>query len=120
MSPFIEHEETHGEYVERVTSPAEPVAPTTQTRHPWRATLRTVVAAVIAAGALLPLLLPVIDGWVAEHPELVPSDVAGVITAITGGIIAVTGLITRLLAVPGVDDFLRRYVPVLGSAPANE
>ncbi|MEU9742538.1 hypothetical protein AB0E12_25470 [Micromonospora chersina] len=27
---------------------------------------------------------------------------------------------TRVLAIPGVDDFLRRYLPFLASAPAGE
>ena len=117
--PLIDPEfESHAQHEQRMA--AETAAPTTQQAHPMRATLRTIFAAVVAAGALLPLVLPIIDQWVAENPALVPSEAAGVITAITGGIIAVTGLITRLLAVPQVDQFLRTYVPILGSAPANE
>ncbi|NHO82135.1 hypothetical protein [Micromonospora sp. CMU55-4] len=34
--------------------------------------------------------------------------------------LAVAAAVTRVLAIPGVDDFLRRYLPILASAPAGE
>jgi hypothetical protein len=77
----------------------------TQTRHPWRAVTRTVVAAIPAAIGLL-ILLPDIArqagiaqvGWVA-------------------GALTVVAAITRVLAMPAVNEFLRRHVPGLAAQP---
>lgn len=81
---------------------SEPVPAPTQTRHPWRATLRTVVAAVVGLLGLLPVLATVpgvesVPGW--------------------SRVIAVAAVVTRILAVPGVDEWLRKFVPVLASEP---
>lgn len=70
----------------------------TQAQHPWRATLRTVVAAAVA---LLPLL-PVIAET--AHIQTVP---------IVAGVLVVAGAVTRVLAVPAVVDWMRRYLPFL-------
>ncbi|MEU0151511.1 hypothetical protein [Micromonospora fulviviridis] len=82
-----------------------PVAPTTQTRHPWRATARTIFAAVVALLSLLPTI----------------AAVAGVdAVPLIAQALTVAAAVTRILAIPGVDDFLRRYLPFLASAPAAE
>ncbi|MFE9690881.1 hypothetical protein [Micromonospora sp. NPDC005806] len=79
--------------------------PTTQTRHPWRATARTIFAAVIALLSLLPTI----------------ATVAGVdAVPLVAQALAVAAAVTRVLAIPGVDDFLQRYVPFLASAPVYE
>ncbi|MFU8849452.1 hypothetical protein ACNAW0_00435 [Micromonospora sp. SL1-18] len=80
-------------------------APTTQTRHPARATIRTIFAAVVALLSLLPTI----------------AAVAGVdaVPLVTQALV-VTGAVTRVLAIPGVDAWLRRYLPFLASAPAAE
>lgn len=77
----------------------------TQARHPWRATARTVLAAGLP-------LVPVL-------PELV--DALGLEAyAWAGGIVAAAGVITRVLAVPGVNRWLARYAPALAAAPKRE
>jgi hypothetical protein len=74
----------------------------TQTRYPWRATLRTVVAAGLGLLSILPVILAG----------------AGLDDTVYGGqILAVTALVTRVLAIPGVDAWLRQYVPWLAAAP---
>lgn len=74
----------------------------TQARHPWRATARTALAAALP---LAPLL-----------PELV--DVLGLRAyAWAGGVVATAGVITRVLAVPGVNAWLTRHVPALAASP---
>lgn len=76
----------------------------TQTRYPWRATARTVAAAAVGALSLLP----------------VAAATAGVDTApAVAQAIVVAGAITRVLALPGVDAWLRRYAPWLATAPAD-
>ncbi|MFU8873240.1 hypothetical protein [Micromonospora sp. SL4-19] len=78
---------------------------TTQTRYPWRAVARTTFAAVVALLSLLPTIAA------AAGVDAVP---------LVAQALAVAAAVTRVLAIPGVDDFLRRYLPFLASAPAGE
>lgn len=75
---------------------------TTQTAHPWRATARTVFAATVALLTLLPVIAATaqIDtvAWVAQ-------------------VLVVTGAVTRVLALPGVESFLETYLPWLAARP---
>lgn len=75
----------------------------TQTRHPWRATARTVAAAIIGLAVLLPTISDALG--VAAVPWVVT-------------VIAVAGGITRVLAIPGVERWMRRFVPWLAAEPA--
>jgi hypothetical protein len=75
---------------------------TTQTRHPWRATART----VFASGVALLTLLPVI------------AATAGVDTVpAIAQLLVVTGAVTRVLALPDVERFMELYVPWLAASP---
>ncbi len=78
-------------------------APPTQTRHPWRATARTVFAAAVAFASLAPVVAAT------AHVDAVPAVVQ---------VLAVAGAITRVLAMPAVDGWLRRYLPLLATTPA--
>lgn len=83
-----------------MTQPSTP----TQTRHPWRATLRTIVAATLGAVSLLPTVAAV------THLDAVPA---------LGQLLLVAGTVTRVLAMPGVDAWLRRFAPWLATSPAS-
>lgn len=74
----------------------------TQTRHPWRATLRTVVAAAVGLLSLLP--------WI-----IVGAHLEG--TVLGGQALAVSGAVTRILAIPGVNAWVTQYLPWLAPAP---
>ncbi|MFG2071001.1 hypothetical protein ACGFKZ_29490 [Micromonospora tulbaghiae] len=74
----------------------------TQTVHPWRATLRTVFAATVALLTLLPVAAA------AGGVDTVPA---------VAQLLAITGAVTRVLALPAVDEFLRAFVPWLASTP---
>lgn len=77
----------------------------TQTRHPMRATVRTIAAVVLPLVVLL--------------PEIV--EASGVSRyAWAGGLVAAAGVITRVLAVPRVNAWLARYAPLLAAAPKDE
>lgn len=76
----------------------------TQMRRPWRATARTIFAALLA----LITLLPLIALEVYESPDAYPAAVAQVL--------AIAGLVTRVLAMPGVESFLQSYLPFLSAA----
>ncbi|MBG6085800.1 hypothetical protein [Zhihengliuella flava] len=77
---------------------------TTQQQHPWRAVVRTIFAAVVALAALAPAIFTAIT---MQSPE--------VATGAAAGVLAVAGAITRVLALPGVETFLRRYLPFLAA-----
>ncbi len=81
-------------------------APTpTQTQYPWRATVRTVFAAVVGLLSLLPVIF-------------MTAGVSGEVYAIQ--ILAVTGAITRVLAIPGVNAWLEKFVPFLAAEPKQK
>lgn len=82
------------------------VAPT-QLRRPWRSTARTVFQLVIALATLLPFVAAGVYDDVDQAPVVV------------GQILTVAATITRVMALPRVEAFLRRWAPWLAAAPAN-
>lgn len=77
---------------------------TTQSRHPWRATART----IFAAGVALLTLLPVV------------AATAGVDTVpAIAQVLLVAGAVTRVLALPQVETFLELYFPWLAASPTE-
>lgn len=80
-----------------------PTPTTTQIRHPWRATARTLFAASVGALSLLPTVA------IAAGVDTVP---------LVAQAVGVASAVTRVLALPGVDAWLRTYAPFLASAPA--
>ena len=77
----------------------------TQVRYPWRATVRTTIVAGIA---LLPLLP---DMARAAGIETVPA----VVTILAGA-----AAVQRVIAVPGVDRWLRDHGGILSTAPPGD
>lgn len=75
---------------------------TTQVRYPWRATVRTVLAAGVGILPLLPLIVEA--AGIATVPWVV-------------GVLALAGAITRVLAVPGVEAWVRKYLGFLSAQP---
>jgi hypothetical protein len=82
----------------------ESVPETTQVRAPWKAVLRTVVAQIPGIALLIP---PVLDAIADGDGE----SLGGWAVAA----LAVSGAITRVLALPGVEAFLRRNAPWLAA-----
>lgn len=72
----------------------------TQVTHPWQATARTVFAVLVALASLIPVVA------VAGGIDTVPA---------VAQLIAVCGAVTRVLALPAVDDFLARFLPFLAA-----
>jgi hypothetical protein len=78
----------------------------TQTKHPWRATLRTVFAALVAFAGM----------WALVVNELgLNTDWQWVSISL-----AVTGGLTRLMALPTVEEFFKRFLPILSAEPKAE
>ncbi len=73
----------------------------TQTRHPWRAVTRTVVAALLG-------LVPIAVATIAE---------LGLSGPVVVSALAVLGGVTRVLAMPSVNQWLEDYVPWLAAEP---
>lgn len=80
-----------------------PSSSPTQVARPWRATVRTTFAVIVALAAMLPLLV----------------DAAGIDETLPGvaGVLAIAGAITRVLALPAVEAFLARFLPWLAADP---
>ena len=79
--------------------------PTTQTRHPWRATARTALAAIVG-------ILPFLPAIIGEFGVSSVPWVAGALGTIAAA--------TRVLAIPGVEEWMKTYAPWLAAAPAKE
>lgn len=72
--------------------------------HPWRRTARTIFAALVAAASMAPAVYVA-----ATHHD--PAAATGY--AATG--LAIAGAVTRVLALPVVEAFLRRFAPFLSA-----
>ena len=82
---------------------AEPAQPT-QAAHPWRATIRTTLAAVLGLAVLA--------------PEIVAELGVGSIPWVAGTL-AVIAAVTRVLAIPGVVAWTERFMPWLAPSKTN-
>lgn len=76
----------------------------TQVRRPWRSTARTVFQAFVGLCVLAPVILAATGLTVAQLPWL-------------GVVLAVAAAVTRIMAIPGVETWLRTYLPFLAAAP---
>ena len=76
----------------------------TQVRFPWRATVRTIVQTLPAVAVAVPGVVAAIEQ---DHPGLTgPVGVAA---------LAASGIVTRVMALPAVNDLLTRFG--LGAEP---
>jgi len=87
----------------KVADAAVAAAPATQVRRPWRSTVRTVFQLVVGLAPMVPVIVQ------ASGVEQASAGVAGAL-AISGGI-------TRVMALPQVEAFLQRFVPWLAASP---
>ena len=83
------------------------MATPTQVKRPWRATVRTVFQFVLALATLLPFLVTGVYSG---------SDAA---PAVVGQVLAVAAAVTRVMALPQVEDFLQRFFPWLAAEDPN-
>jgi hypothetical protein len=74
----------------------------TQVQHPWRATVRTVFALVVALASLLPYVF-------AEANVPTEGVVAQVLLVASG--------VTRVMAMPAVQALVAEYLPWLSATP---
>ena len=77
----------------------------TQVAHPLRAVARTIFAGLVAFAAIFPLIITA-SGLDSTLPAI-------------AAMLAVAGAITRIMAIPAVNDFIVRFLPFLAPAPAD-
>ncbi|HEY1158603.1 MAG TPA: hypothetical protein VGE95_20260 [Arthrobacter sp.] len=93
---------------------AEHRAEATQAQYPWRAVIRTIVQVGIPAFLAFAGLLPeVVQTIVEQFGEHLPEGFRLWMFAVAAGVTAVAGAITRVMALPRVIDFARKYLPWL-------
>lgn len=76
-----------------------------QVRHPWRATLRTGIAAFVAALIAFPGIAVVLS----------IDDIPAV-----ASVVGIAVMVTRVMAIPAVDDWLDTFAPWLASTGPND
>lgn len=79
----------------------------TQVRRPWRTTIRTGFQATVALASLIPFIVTGAYGD-AETPAVVTQ------------VVVVSGAVSRVMALPQVETFLRTFLPWLAAAPAPQ
>lgn len=80
----------------------------TQVRRPWRSTVRSVFQFALALASLLPFIAAGVYTDADQAPVIV------------GQVLAVAATITRVMALPQVEEFLRRFLPFLSAVPRSD
>ena len=83
-------------------------ATATQVQYPWRSTVRTLVQGFVGLCSMAPLIYA---AWTQQDPAAA--------TGAAGGALAVAGGVARVMALPVVDTWLKRYLPWLASEPRD-
>lgn len=78
----------------------------TQVRRPWRAVVRTAFQALVAIAPMAPVIYQAATN---HNPAAA--------TGAAGGVLVIAGGITRVMALPGVNAFIERYLPFLAPEP---
>ena len=96
----------------------EPRRAATQVEHPWRATLRTGVAVLLGLAVVLPAVWAIIGDELAAVGWTIPEPVSVVVATVIAAVVAAASIVTRIMAIPQVSDWLTRLG--LGPAPQGE
>lgn len=89
--------------VAQVAAAAVQAAPATQVRRPWRSTVRTAFQVFVGLAPMVPAIVHA-SGLNEAAPPV-------------AGAIAISSGVTRIMALPGVESFLQRWVPWLAATP---
>ena len=90
----------------------------TQVAHPWRASLRTAVAVLLGLALVLPIVWAIIGEELAKVGWVIPEPVGTVVGSIIAAVTAAAAIVTRVMAIPAVSDWLTKLN--LGPAPAGD
>ena len=89
----------------------------TQVAHPWRASLRTAVAVLLGLALVLPIVWAIIGEELGKVGWVIPEPVASAVVAIIAAVTAAAAIVTRVMAIPAVSDWLTKLN--LGPTPAG-
>ena len=90
----------------------------TQVAHPWRASLRTAVAVLLGLALVLPIVWAIIGEELEKVGWAIPEPVGTVVGIIIAAITAAAAIVTRVMAIPAVSDWLTKLN--LGPTPASQ
>lgn len=90
---------------------SEPTA--TQETNPGRAVGRTLLAALVAFFPLVNGVLLAVQDWLTQNTAIIPATLFTWANGILIAGLALAALVTRILAVPGVNDWLRKHLRIL-------
>ena len=90
----------------------------TQVAHPWRASLRTAVAVLLGLALVLPIVWAIIGEELGKVGWVIPEPVGTVVGVIIAAVTAAAAIVTRVMAIPAVSDWLTKMH--LGPTPAGE
>lgn len=90
-----------------------PTPTSTQEANPGRAVFRTFFAALLGFAPLVNGVLLAVQDWLAANTDVVPAELALWVNGVLVACLALVALVTRVLAVPGVNDWLRKHLAVL-------
>ncbi|MDO5534374.1 MAG: hypothetical protein Q4F65_06965 [Propionibacteriaceae bacterium] len=88
----------------------------TQVRYPWRAAIRTVLAHLLAAAVVLPIAWGIVVDELQTAGIVLPEGVGSTVAWLLGVLVAVSGIVTRVMAIPQVSSALTR----LGVGPVPD
>ena len=98
-------------------------ASATQTEYPTKASIRTFVQSLIPSAALFLLVVPQFVDIVLEEFGNAGVTLPGWAYAVLTGLAVACGLIaaivSRVMAIPGVEKWLREHLGVLSAAPSH-
>jgi uncharacterized protein HemY len=91
---------------------ADHVALSTQERNPRSAVLRTVLVAAVALFPLLNGALKVVVEELEPYRVNLPEWLFVALNVAIAVTVALMGIFTRVMAIPGVNEWLRKYLPL--------
>lgn len=74
--------------------------------HPWRRTVRTIIAGLPGAILVVPIIINTLDIDQDKYPKMY---------AFAAGALALTAVLTRILAIPQVEAFLQKFMKWLAA-----
>lgn len=80
----------------------------TQVARPWRTTLRTLVQNVLGAILVLGIIAPLVQQIILDEAGVhLPERAQAYLAAVVAGIVIVASILTRIMAIPQVEKWLR-------------
>ena len=80
----------------------------TQVRYPWRAAVRTALAALVGLSVVLPIVWGIVNEEFARQGWVVSAPVAAFVATLIASVSVAAGIVTRVMAIPQVSDLLTR------------